>query len=80
MFVGDRFNHVVRMIGRDDGVIRTIAGAGTADGARANDVRERDPLRLNLPQISSMDYRDGRLYVPTDLAGGAGDLCVLRRA
>ena len=80
VFVGDRFNHVVRMIGRDSGAIETIAGAATADEAQANDPGERNPLRLNLPQISSMDYSEGRLYVPTDLQSGAGDLCVLRRS
>ena len=79
LFVGDKFNHVVRMICRDSRVIETIAGRRTADPTRVNDSGERDPLRLNLPQISSMDYAEGRLYVPTDLAGDHGDLCVLRR-
>ncbi len=77
-FVGDRFNHVVRMIERGSGVITTIAGRPVADDGEANDAGERDPLRLNLPQISSMDYAGGRLYVPTDLDGGEGDLAVLR--
>lgn len=79
VFVGDRFNHVVRMVQHESGVIETIAGAGTA-GGRRNDPGERDPLRLNLPEISSMDYRHGALYVPTDLPGGSGDLCILRRS
>lgn len=79
VFIGDRFNHVVRMVYGESGVIETIAGAVPASASRSNDVEERDPLRLNLPQISSMDYYDERLYVPTDLAGEAGDLCVLRR-
>lgn len=79
-YVGDRFNHVVRMIERDSGVITTIAGAAVVDGERANDPAERDPLRLNLPQISSMDYGDGHLFVPTDLARESGDLIVLRKS
>lgn len=79
-FVGDRFNHVVRMIERTSGVIRTIAGRPVADNELPNDPGEVDPLRLNLPQISSMDYFDGRLLVPTDLDGGGGDLAVLRVA
>jgi hypothetical protein len=79
-FVGDRFNHVVRMIERESGVITTIAGGPAADDERPNDSAERDPLHLNLPQISSMDYDRGRLFVPTDLAGEQGDLVVLRRA
>jgi len=76
-YVGDRFNHVVRMIERDSGIISTIAGRPDATAEADNDPAERDPLRLNLPMISSMDYHHGRLFVPTDLAGGSGDLAVL---
>ncbi len=79
-YVGDRFNHVVRMIDRDSGIITTIAGRPDVDDEHANDPAEHDPLRLNLPQISSMDYGRGRLFVPTDLTGESGDLVVLRRA
>jgi hypothetical protein len=78
-YVGDRHNHVVRMIERETGIIRTIAGRPDPDRERPNDARERDPLRLNLPEISSLDFAGGRLYVPTDLARG-GDLAVLRRS
>lgn len=79
-YVGDRFNHVVRMIDADTGIIDTIAGRPVADDERPNDPEERDPRRLNLPQISSLDYADGRLFIPTDLAGGRGDLAVLRKS
>jgi len=79
-FVGDRFNHVVRMIERDSGLITTIAGRSTVDDtAEANDPSLRDPLLLSLPQISSMDYNLGSLFVPTNLEDGSGDLAVLRR-
>ena len=78
-YVGDRFNHVVRMIDRASGLISTIAGRADARDELANDPAERDPLRLNLPAISSLDYANGRLFVPTDLAGGRGDLTVLTR-
>jgi hypothetical protein len=78
-YVGDRHNHVVRMIDRA-GSITTIAGRPDADDDQPNDALERDPLRLNLPRISSMDYWRGRLFVPTDLSGGRGDLAVLRRS
>lgn len=79
-YIGDRHNHVVRMIERANGTITTIAGRPTADDDLPNDPRESDPLRLNLPQISSLDYWDGRLFVPTDLRGEVGgDLVVLRR-
>jgi hypothetical protein len=79
-FVGDRQNHVVRMIERESNVVTTIAGDAVGDREQANDPAERDPLRLNLPEISSMDHDRGRLFVPTDLAGDSGDLVVLRRA
>jgi hypothetical protein len=78
VYVGDRLNHVVRAIDRASGVIDTIAGRPDARPDRVNDPVERDPMRANLPQISSMDYDRGRLFVPTDLAGGAGDLLLLR--
>jgi len=79
VYVGDRFNHVVRMIDGATGAISTIAGTQRVEDARANDTKERDPLRLNLPKICSMDYHDGRLFVPTNLAADSGDLVVLRR-
>jgi hypothetical protein len=79
-YVGDRFNHVVRMIERDTGIIRTIAGHTDTAAGSVNESSEHDPLRLNLPMISSMDYDRGRLFVPTDLADDSGDLAVLRRA
>ncbi|MGZ6268787.1 MAG: hypothetical protein ACXWNR_09540 [Candidatus Limnocylindrales bacterium] len=79
VYIGDRYNHVVRMIDARTGIISTIAGRATADDERPNDDGEPDPRRLNLPQISSMDYHDGRLFVPTDLSGDRGDLIVLRK-
>jgi hypothetical protein len=80
VFVGDRFNGVVRMIERESGVISTIAGGGDPEDDAPNDPGERDPRRLRLPMISSMDYAGGRLFVPTDLEDGSGDLAVLRRS
>lgn len=79
VYIGDRFNHVVRMVDSTTGTISTIAGTQRTNDARANDTNERDPLRLNLPRISSLDYYDNRLFVPTDLTADAGDLVVLRR-
>jgi hypothetical protein len=40
---------------------------------------ETNPLNVNLPKISSMDYHGGRLFIPTDLNGASGDLIVLRK-
>jgi hypothetical protein len=68
------------MVERASGLVSTIAGRPAADVDQANEVSERDPLRLNLPRISSMDYAAARLYIPTDLSGERGDLVVLRRA
>jgi len=78
-YVGDRVNRVVREIEQASGVVSTIAGRTHAASETGNDPTERDPLRLNLPLISSMDYHDGRLFVPTDLVRDAGDLAVLVR-
>lgn len=80
VFVGDRMNHVVRMIHKKSGIIKTVAGNRNSVKGMPNDLREKDPLKLNLPEISSMDYHKGRLFVPTDLTPEEGDLAVLRRA
>jgi hypothetical protein len=80
IFVGDRQNHVVRMIHRKSGIIRTIAGNYNSFKGMSNDPKEKDPLKLNLPEISSMDYYKEYLFIPTDLSRGAGDLAVLKRA
>lgn len=79
IFVGDRFNHVVRMIQRKTGIIQTIAGDHKTIDENRNDPKQRDPFKLNLPKISSMDYYDGRLFIPTDLTDDLGDLIVLRK-
>jgi hypothetical protein len=79
IYVGDRFNHVVRMIERNTKIIRTIAGDAAYSGEESNNPSERNLLSLRLPKISSMDYHDGCLFVPTDLGDGAGDLIVLRK-
>jgi sugar lactone lactonase YvrE len=79
-YVGDRHNHVLKAVSLADGKITTIAGRGDFDDEAANDPAERDPLGLNLPQISSLDYFDGRLFVPTDLSGDRGDLAILVRS
>jgi hypothetical protein len=79
-FVGDRHNHVVRMIDRKSRTIRTIAGNYNVVKGMSNNPEEKDPLKLNLPEISSMDYYDGHLFVPTDLTPEEGDLAVLRKA
>ena len=79
IFIGDRFNHVVRMIDCSTGMIETIAGRYEVDDDAGNVTSETAPLNVNLPKISSMDYYGGRLFVPTDLSGESGDLIVLRK-
>jgi len=80
VFVGDRFNRVVRVIEKRSDTIRTIAGDTTFRGEARNDTNEADLFRLRLPKISSMDYHDHRLFVPTDLTEQSGDLVVLSGA
>jgi hypothetical protein len=67
------------MIHRKSGTIRTIAGNHHSVEGMSNDPEEKDPLKLNLPEISSLDYFNGHLLIPTDLSPEAGDLAVLRR-
>lgn len=79
IFVGDRQNHVVRMINKKSNIIETIAGNRNSVKGKSNNLETRDPLSLNLPEISSMDYHDGHLFVPTDITPEEGDLVVLTR-
>ena len=60
-------------------VISTIAGDASRRGEEANNPNQRDPFALNLPKISSMDFFDGHLFVPTDLARDTGDLVALKK-
>jgi hypothetical protein len=78
IFVGDRMNHVVRMIHKKSNIIRTIAGNHNSVKGTGNNPKGKDPFKLNLPEISSMDYYEGHLFVPTDLSPEAGDLAVLK--
>ena len=64
LFIGDTFNHVVRMVDHATQRILTIAGKHQAEPNKRNNPLETDPLKLNLPKICSMDYYDGCLYVP----------------
>jgi hypothetical protein len=75
--VGDRYNHVVRMIHRKTSIITTIVGNHKSIDEEKNNPNETDRLKLNLP--SSLDYHDGRLFVPTDITADVGDLIVLRK-
>jgi len=79
IFVGDRQNHVVRMIHKNTNTIETIAGNHNAAKGKINNLAETDPLKLNLPEISSMDYYNGCLFIPTDITPEEGDLIVLKK-
>jgi DNA-binding beta-propeller fold protein YncE len=79
IYVGDRFNHVVRMIDKRTGIITTIAGKYKSISGEKNSPTTTAPVKLNLPEISSMDYFDHRLFVPSDITKGTGDLIVLRK-
>jgi hypothetical protein len=75
IFIGDTQNHVVRMIDRRTSRIHTIAGRHTVRPDERNDPAVTDPMALALPKICSMDYADGRLYVPDY----QGDLVILHK-
>jgi hypothetical protein len=78
IFIGDKYNHVVRMINAKTNVIQTIAGDSYCDGEEPNDPKVKDPLSLRLPKIRSIDYFHGNLFVPTDISESTGDLAVLK--
>jgi len=79
IFVGDRMNHVVRSIERKSGLIATIAGNPKTVKGLNNNLNEKNPSKVNLPAISSMEYHKGKLLVPTDLSPETGDLAILQR-
>jgi hypothetical protein len=80
IYVGDRHNHVVRTIDSKTGIIRTIAGNHQSIDGQTNKPNETNPLKLNLPKISSMDYHKGRLLIPTDITADLGDLIVMKKS
>jgi hypothetical protein len=75
IFIGDTYNHVLRMVERSSGRISTIAGKHAAEPGRRNDPQETDPLELNLPKICSLDYYGGCLFIPD----WSDDLIVLEK-
>lgn len=75
IFIGDTFNHVVRMVDHSTHRISTIAGRHEVEPNTRNNPHETDPLSLNLPKICSMDYYDGCLFVPD----WSDDLIVLEK-
>jgi len=75
VFVGNTYNHVVRVVDRATGIISTVAGTAAAETGVRNDPAETDPLMLNLPKICSMDYYDCCLFIPD----WSDDLIVLEK-
>ncbi len=75
IYIGDTQNHVVRMVERTTNVISTIAGKPDVTPGLRNNPAESNPLDLNFPKICSMDYWQGRLFIPE----WSGDLVVLAK-
>ena len=75
LFIGDTYNHVVRMIERKRNKITTIAGNTQIIPNLRNDPRINDPFKLNIPKICSMDYYNNLLFIPE----WDGDLVILRK-
>jgi sugar lactone lactonase YvrE len=75
LFIADTCNHVVRMVEASTNVISTIAGRRAVVAHQRNDPRQINPLDLNLPKLSALDYHDGRLFIPE----WDGDLIILER-
>ena len=75
IYIGDTQNHVLRMVEKKTNIISTIAGSHKAKPHVRNNLRETDPLRLNLPKISSLDYFNNRLFIPEM----DGDMIILEK-
>jgi len=76
IYIADTFNHVVRFVDSSTGMISTIAGRHTMESEKINDLREIDPMNLNLPKICGLDYFNGRLFIPE----WDGDLVILKKS
>lgn len=75
VFIGDTFNHVLRMVDKSTNIINTIAGSKNIQPHKRANPNEKDPLKLNLPMIASLEYYNGCLFVPEM----DGDLVVLEK-
>ena len=56
-------------------IVLTVAGNHKIKPRTRNNPQEKDPLKLNLPKISSLDYSDNCLFVPE----WDGDMVVLEK-
>jgi hypothetical protein len=77
IYIGDTYNHVVRMVEKKKKkrVISTIAGNSDYVPSLRNNVDETDPFKINLPKICSMDYYNNELFIPE----WDGDLIVMEK-
>jgi hypothetical protein len=75
IYIGDTFNHVLRMIDYSTNIITTIAGKRDIQPHVRNNPNETDPLKLNLPMICSLDYYNNCIFLPEM----DGDLIVLEK-
>lgn len=75
IYVGDTQNHVLRMIDRKANIIKTIAGNPKIVPGKRNNPDEKDPFKINLPKICSLEYYNDRVFIPE----WDGDLIVLKK-
>ncbi len=75
IFIGDTHNHVLRIVERSTNVISTMAGRKDSQPHVRNNPQEKDPLRLNLPYICSLEYYNKCLFIPE----WDGDLIVMEK-
>ena len=65
LYIADMFNHRIRIVDAKTGIIRTLAGTGTA--RFSGDDGPAEKAMLNEPAALALDERQGRLYI-ADLA------------
>jgi hypothetical protein len=64
IYIGDTQNCVLRMIDKKTNLVSTIAGKYNCAPGLRNNPQETNPLNLNLPLISSLDYYNKQLFIP----------------
>jgi len=75
IYIADTGNSVVRMVDKKTNIISTIAGNTNSNRYKRVAPDEKDPMKMNMPYIVSVEYFNDRLYV----CDWRGDLVILRK-
>ncbi|SCY96003.1 NHL repeat-containing protein [Alkaliphilus peptidifermentans] len=75
IYIADTGNNVLRRVDRKTNIITTIAGKHKVDRTKRIDPNEKDPFKIDMPYLVSVEYFQGRLFV----SDWRGDLVIMKR-